>query len=321
MKQILLIIIWVMNVSMLHHFLNLSSKLSLFVLIVGVIVLITFRKKILINLLPLFILAGLLGWLSTIQASNDREWHAEVSKLPTIKINNDRVTVNNLRNAIWHDSKLSINWEKRNYDLSNLSSLDLVVEPFNNSKLMAHTMLVFGFGEQGNVVISVEARKEANEAYSLLAGALRQFELIYIFGDEKDLLSLRALKRGSALHMYPIKADPKFIASLFKDLANSANALHTQPRFYRTLRDNCTTTLVRHLDRHYNHKIGIRVETIFPAKAGALLHKLKRMDTKLSYQQAYQASRIEHLVVKHRAEEESFSLLLHTDSDLAYANQ
>ena len=150
---------------------------------------------------------------------------------------------------------------------------------------------------------------------------MRQFELIYIFGDEKDLLTLRALVRGSALHLYPIQAEPEFIAALFKDLAMSANALHDEPKFYRTLRDNCTTTLVEHIDRQYQEKIGIRMETIFPAKAGELLHELGRMDTNLSYQQAYEASRIDHLIVKYRDEQKNFSSLIHADSELAYGKQ
>ena len=77
----------------------------------------------------------------------------------------------------------------------------------------------------------MKLEKKIDEAYSLVAGALRQYELIYIFGDEKDLLTLRALVRGSALHLYPIKAEPEFIVSLFKDLAMSANALHDKPTF------------------------------------------------------------------------------------------
>ncbi len=105
---------------------------------------------------------------------------------------------------------------------------------------------------------------------------------MYIFGDEKDLLTLRALQRGSALHLYPIKADQDFIVSLFKGLALSANVLHDEPKFYRMLRDNRTTTLVEHIDRHYQQQIGSRLETIFPAKAGELLYKLGRMDSSLS---------------------------------------
>ena len=251
-------------------------------------------------------LLSMLIWFSTIQASNDREWRTDVSVLPKIDINNEIVTIQNLRNAIWNSPReFTPNWETRDYDLNKLSSLDLIVEPFNDSKHMAHTMLSFGFEGQGHVIVSVEARREIQEEYSLVAGALRQFELIYVFGDEKDLLTLRAIVRGSALHLYPIKAEPKFITTLFKDLAKSANALHDKPQFYRTLRDNCTSTLVEHIDRHYQQEIGLRAETIFPAKAGELLHKLGRMDTHLSYDQAYEVSRIDHIVRELRREEQA----------------
>lgn len=294
-------------------------------------------------MMPPLMLVGMLIWLSTIQASNDREWSQDVSVLPKIDVKNDIATIHNLRNAIWNNPRtFTPNWETRDYDLKKLRSLDLIVEPFNDSKFMAHTMLDFGFEDQRHVIVSVEARKEVHEKYSLIAGALRQFELIYVFGDEKDLLTLRAINRGSKLHLYPIKAEPEFIVTLFKDLINSANSLHDKPQFYRTLRDNCTTTLVDHIDRHHQQNIGLRVETIFPAKAGVLLHKLGRMDTHLSYDQAHEVSRIDHIVRDLRAEEMAnmpeasradfivdekqyqdvdFSSKLHVRSSMAYAKQ
>lgn len=310
-----------MNVLILQHILDFSGKLAVFIIFVGLMVILRFRKILFIKILPPVTLLALLLWLTTIQASNNRDWRPEVTNLPRIEINKDEVTIHNFRNAKWHEGRVTANWQTRNYDLNKLSSLHLIVEPFNDSKLMAHTMLDFGFQDQGHVIVSIEARKEIDEEYSLVAGALRQFELIYIFGDEKDLLTLRALVRGSALHLYPIKAEPEFLADLFRDLAMSANALHDEPKFYHTLRDNCTTTLVEHIDRHYQEKIGTRIETIFPAKAGALLYELGRMDTNLSYQQAYEASRIDHLIAKYRDEEKNFSSLIHEDSDLAYGKQ
>lgn len=342
-KHLLLILIWGMNVLMLQHFVDFSSKLSLFIFFVGLMAWARFRKNLFISVIPPVMFLGMLVWLSTIQASNDREWRTDVSILPKIDINDEIVTIQNLRNAIWNNPRtFTPNWETRDYDLTKLRSLDLIVEPFNDSKLMAHTMLSFGFEDQGHVIVSVEARREIQEQYSLVAGALRQYELIYVFGDEKDLLTLRALVRGSALHLYPIKADTDFIVTLFKNLAMSANALHDKPQFYRTLRDNCTSTLVEHIDRHYQQKIGLRAETIFPAKAGELLHELGHMDTHLPYGQAYEASRIDHIVRELQREEEanipedaradflvsegeyrdvSFSPKLHARSSMAYAKQ
>ena len=320
-KNILQILFLGMSILMLHHFLDLSGKLSIFIFLAGSMLLHKYRKSSSVNIISPLMFVAMLIYLSTIEASNDLSWRDEVSVLPKIEISNDVVSIQNVRNVTWYNaSRMSLNWETRSYDLKKLRSLDLIVEPFNNSELMAHTMLDFGFEDQGHLIISVEARKEIKEEYGLVAGALRQFELIYIFGDEKDLLGLRARGRGSKLHLYPIKADLDFMVSLFKDLANSANSLHEKPVFYRTLRDNCTTTLVQHIDRHYQQKIGLRLETIFPAKAGKLLYKLGRMKTDLSYPKAYDASRIDHLVRQYWAEKD-FSSKLHAAVGAAYSRK
>jgi len=321
-KHILLILILGISVLMLQHFLDFSSKLSLFLFLASSMIMLRFRKKSFVSIVPLLTLAGMLIWLSTIQASNERDWLTEISVLPEIEFQNDDVVINGFRNFSWQGIDSSDrNWETRNYNLSKLKNISLIVVPFHDSKYMAHTMLDFEFEGQGNVIVSVETRKEKGEDYSLVAGALRQLELIYVFGSERDLLTLRAVHRKSKIHLYPIKAEPEFMISLFQDLAKSANALHNKPQFYRTLRDNCTTTLVEHIDRHYQQKIGLRLETIFPAKAGALLYKLDRMDTKLSYQEAHVASRIDHLVVKYQDEKEQFSSLLQAGSKQAYGKQ
>ena len=277
-----------------------------------------YRKKKNIHAFPILIFVILLIWLSTIQPSNDLDWSSEVAALPQIKFNENLVVIENFRDFTWQGvNNSNKNWTSREFNLNKLKGLSLIVVPFHNSNYMAHTMLTFEFEGMGNIVVSVETRKEKNENYSLVAGALRQLELIYVFGSEQDLLTLRAVHRGSKLHLFPIKAEREFIVSLFKDLANSANALHIEPQFYRTLRDNCTTTLVRHIDHHYQDKIGLRLQTIFPAKAGELLYALDRMDTYLSYEKAYEASKIEQLV-KLYENEKNFSALLHAEVDQAY---
>ena len=316
MKHLVLIMIWGISILMLRHFFDLSEKLSLFIFLIGLIAGLQFRSLSITKAIPFLMLAFMLAWLATIQASNNRDWLDEISKLPNIHMDNKKVTIENFRNFTWQGiNESNLNWESRSYDLDKLQSLYLYVVPFHDSKYMAHTMLGFDFQDQGIVMVSVETRKEKGEDYSLVAGALRQLELIYVFGSEQDLLTLRAVHRKANIHLYPVKAEADFIISLFQDLAQSANALHHNPQFYRTLRDNCTTTLVKHIDRHYEEKIGMRMEIIFPAKAGELLYEFNRMDTHLSYEQAHEVSRIDHLV-KQYADEENFSSLLHANVSL-----
>lgn len=247
-------------------------------------------------------------------ASNNRNWQIETSVLPTIHIDNDRVQIDGMRDFTWDENgNYDAKWVTREFDLTELDELELVVEPFKDSDLMAHTMLCFGFGGE-RVMVSVEARKEEHEEYGLLPGALNQFELIYLFGTEHDLLTVRALYRKARIFLFPVRADHDFIRALFVDLATAANDLHEHPRFYRTIQDNCTTTLVKHIDRQMDKKIGLRKETLLPAKTGRLLHKLGYMHTDLSYEEARRRYQVDDLIRQH-AENPSFSELIRADQN------
>src|SRR3989338_2005094 len=177
---------------------------------------------------------GMIVCLGSITPSNNRDWATGFSVLPRVRISDQQVIIEGFRNFRWRGPhEFDPVWETRSFDLRRLESLDLVVEPFKDSELMAHTMLRFGFGENEYLIVSVEARAEKHEKYSLIAGALRQFELIYLFGSEDDFLTVRAVHRGARLYMFPIKAERRFMVDLFRDLASSANALHFEPKFYR----------------------------------------------------------------------------------------
>ena len=240
------------------------------------------------------------------QARSNREWWPELTRLPQIEIEGDSITVHELRDFTWRSLEdYDTHWETRSYKLSKLDSLELMVEPFRDSELMAHTMFGFGFSDGQRLIISAEARKESHEDYGLMPGAFRQFELIYIFGTEEDLLTVRAVGRGARIYAYPVRATPEFIQDLFMNMVESANALHENPRFYASLRQNCTTTLVQHIDelRPKDKQLGLRKETIFPAKSGALLHAIDKMDTDLSFEEARKHYRIDEKVRKYVGEQ------------------
>ena len=96
--------------------------------------------------------------------------------------------------------------------------------------------------------MSVEARREADERYSLLGGLLQGFELAYVIGTEEDLIGLRAL-RGDRIYLYPTVASPDQARALFVDMLERARATQDHPEFYNTLWNNCTTNLRDHVNR------------------------------------------------------------------------
>ena len=64
-----------------------------------------------------------------------------------------------------------------------------------------HTMLSFGFAGEP-VTISIETREERGEACSSLAGFFRQYDLIYVVGDEHDLFGVRTNHRRPEEQVY-----------------------------------------------------------------------------------------------------------------------
>ncbi len=292
-----IVLLWLATVMGFYYIYDWPKIVAVSIFLLLPLIGLSVRKKKVLAIGVIVLFLGMISVVGRIKPSNDRYWSSEFSVLPSIDVTRDQVSIQGFRSFRWHSlCTFDAVWEKRVFDLRKLTSLDLIVEPFKDSDLLAHTMLRFGFGEDGAVIVSVEARREEKEQYNLVAGALRQFELIYIFGDENDLLLVRAVHRGARLYIYPVKADQEFIVSLFRDLASSANALHEEPKFYRSLRDNCTTTLVKHIDRQPVEQIGFRYETVFPALTGRLLYRRGFMDTDLSYEQAREYFRADEAI-------------------------
>lgn len=228
------------------------------------------------------------------QPSHDRNWKPEVARLSSFQLQGPILLAKNIRDFQWSSkTDFEERWNETAYDLRSLERVDAIVVPFGDSELAAHVMLSFGFQDGRHLAVSVESRPEAGESYSLIGGAARQLELIYLFGTERDLLGLRILHRGDRVYSFPLRANANFAQELLRELCESANLLQKEPKFYATLRHNCTTTLLRHVNRLREEPIGISQEILFPAKLGQLLHRLGYLDTDLDWPDAKRRFRVD----------------------------
>jgi hypothetical protein len=113
---------------------------------------------------------------------------------------------------------------------------------------IGHTMLSFDFGRDGRLCVSIEARREQGEEYSVFGGLFRRYELIYVFGDERDVIRLRtSIRTNNDVYVYRLNATPEVVQAVFLDYLRTANALRTRPGWYNTLTTNCSTTIRQHL--------------------------------------------------------------------------
>ncbi len=125
--------------------------------------------------------------------------------------------------------------------------------PFESMPAVAHTMLSFELarpdGKSDHLAVSVEVRKEKHETYNPVKGSARQYELMYVVADERDVIRQRTNYRHENVYLYRTTATPEVSQQLLADVLGRVNQLAKKPEFYDTLTNNCTTNIVRHIDR------------------------------------------------------------------------
>ena len=232
------------------------------------------------------------GWAS-IRPSADRPWILGQQRTAHALIEGDSVTITNLRDFRYHSAgHPRPAYDTRSYDLAKLQTVWFILAPFDpDNRGPAHSFLSFGFADSQFVAISVEARREAGETYSILKGMLKRFEIMYVIGDERDLIGQR-VARNDAVYLYPIRTSPEKVRRLFVQMLERANALERDPEFYNTLTNNCTTNILEHVNSIATRKIPYGREVLLPGYADELARELGLLDTRLSIEEARKAFHI-----------------------------
>ena len=108
---------------------------------------------------------------------------------------------------------------------------------------MAHTLVSFGFDDGEFLCVSVEARRERWQSYSPLGGLFRTYQLLFVFGDERDIIRLRTNIRRDRVYMYRLRLPPEHLRRLILDYVSRVERLAAEPAWYNSLSSNCTTNL------------------------------------------------------------------------------
>jgi hypothetical protein len=230
------------------------------------------------------VFGALLVWYFALRPSNERDWQPEVAVTPWAERDGDAVTIHGVRNFVYRtESDFDPRWETRRYDLSRLSSAD-VIAVYWAGKAVAHIMISFGFEGEDYVTMSIETRKERGEAYSALGGFFRRYELIYIVGDERDLIGVRTTYRDPQedVYVYRLPSDRERIRRVFVDYIDTMNDMRQRPRFYNTLLTNCTTGIFLHA-RVNPDRPPLSWKILLSGYVPAYLYEQGRIDTRLPF--------------------------------------
>ncbi len=205
------------------------------------------RRQVLASGAGLFAIGLAVFWAQA--ASSDRTWCADVAVLPWAEIDGDRLMVHNIRCCDYRsETDFTVRHRDDTFDLSRMTGVDLF-HVYWGSPSIAHTMLSFGFDDGRHLCLSVETRREQGEVYDALKGFFRQYEIMYVFADETDLVKLRTNHRGETVYLYPLAVPIEGARAVLVEYLKAATDLREHPQWYNALTDNCTTTLIGHSRR------------------------------------------------------------------------
>jgi hypothetical protein len=173
-------------------------------------------------------------------------WIEEYARAPFAVWRGDSVHIHHVRHFTYRTrDDYTPAYFDADYDLTRLHSVDLVVSRWAHDSI-AHVFVSFGFDDGRYLSISIETRRRIGQRYSTWKGFFRNYDLIYVIADERDLIGVRTDVRRERVCLYRADVSAETVRALFRDYLRRANALNERPEHYHTLFNNCTTNILRH---------------------------------------------------------------------------
>ena len=232
-------------------------------------------------------------WWMIIPASNTRNWQAEVARAPYATIEGDFITIHDIRNFNYRtETDFDAVYYDRTFDLTKLDSADLIAVYWAGDAI-AHIMMSFGFNGKDFITFSIETRKEQGEDYSTIKGFFKQYELIYIVGDERDLIRVRTDYRNPQedVYLYRFGARPKRVREVFMAYIRQINSMKERPEWYNTLTTNCTTNVI-HLMRATGGRATYNWKVILSGYAPQYAYEFGALETRIPFDELKRRSHI-----------------------------
>jgi hypothetical protein len=243
----------------------------------------------------LAVTAGVAVWYFGFMTPNPNEnWITKHARMPHVEFVGDKVHVRNVRNYTWRtEDDFTPEYLDRVYDVNALSSMYFVLSPIFDLEPVAHVWVGFGFSDGQHVAISVEARGVKDRPFGLFQSMFRQFQLIYVVGEERDVVGLRGVTREAEVRFYPIHTTLERKRFLFLDIMRRACALEEHPEFYNLFVNNCMNNVTAHARRLGGRPLPSDWRLLLTGFSDRLLFEYGYLETDLPFEKARQAFRID----------------------------
>ena len=213
----------------------------------------------------------------SLRPSNDRSWVNDNKRLTTAEFEDDEVTIRNVRDFEWRSNRdFDERWLDMKINLNEVSKIWFVLEYFDPSRRqMAHTIMSFEMSDGTRIACSIEVRREKGERYHPVKGLLRQYELIYVWATERDVIGVRTrCRKSSVTHLFEaVVLGPGNERRMLESYLHRTNKLSQSPEWYNTITNTCTTNIVRHVNEVYPGRVPRAVAVLLPGLSPKLLQR------------------------------------------------
>lgn len=252
--------------------------------------------------------AALLVWWAAIPPSHERDWRPEVAVMPRAFVDGDRVRITGFRDFDYRSvDDFTPRYEEREVSLSHLTGVDFYVS-FWMPGPVGHTFVSFIFDDAPPVSISIETRPELGESFAPLASLFKQFELIYVVGEERDIVGVRTNHRAEQVYRYPVSISPEGARRLFLLYLERINELADRPEFYHLLKNSCTVNIVRYGRTAAGQTGRFNIRHYLNGLFDAYLYNLGLLDTTLPFDELRRHALVDESV---RADEGAAAFAAH----------
>ena len=187
-----------------------------------------------------------LAWWYRLKPSHDGDWEESMAVLPRAVMAGGAVTIENVRNLEYRTiDDFMPQFEARTYHLSNIKGVDVVFFDWGDG-FRGHPAMIFDFGRDGRICMSIEARIPKGQQYSAFRSLYRQQALIFVAADERDVILRRTKYSDNQwAYLYRIESSALELTRVFLDYVNMINQLYESPRWYHVIFTNCTTSFYK----------------------------------------------------------------------------
>ncbi|MCH2427715.1 MAG: DUF4105 domain-containing protein [Candidatus Thalassarchaeum sp.] len=243
----------------------------------------------------------LFGWILVrhlrLKPSNDRSWVNDNKKTAKAEFDGDVVTIRNVRDFVWRSTRdFDEQWIDVKIRLDKVTKIWFVLEYFDPGRReMAHTIMSFETEDGTRIACSIEVRREQGERYHPIKGLFRQYELIYVWATERDVVGVRTrCRRKSVTHLFEaVVLGPGNERRMLESYLRRTNKLNDSPEWYNTITNTCTTNIVKHVNEVYPGRVPRVLAVLLPGLSPKILHRNNLVKMRGSLEETMQRSLID----------------------------